>query len=77
MSFLLMTDLIISSKSDLYFLLWRTHQCVVTLKKIGLYFFDHINHRNLTPEQIFVLKISERFFFHFFFISQSVPETEF
>ena len=36
-------------------------------KKIGLYFFDHINHRNLTPKQRFVLKISEIFFFHFFF----------
>lgn len=33
MSFSLMTDLMIFSKSDLYFLLWRTHQCVVTLKK--------------------------------------------
>ena len=57
MSFSLMTDLMIFSKSDLYFLLWRTHQCVVTLKKkkehIWVIFFDHINHRDLAPDRGF------------------------
>ena len=59
MSFSLMNDLMIFSKSDLYFLLWRTHQCVVTLKKkkkkehIWAILFDNINHRDLAPDRGF------------------------